>query len=79
MLSYLNEYTGKAAERQEALAPAQTLSDTLMAAAEMDNPYTTITIAALKAAADQLEKLVRDVRGLIEGQLARAQVTALAT
>jgi len=74
-LAYLNEYASKAPERAERLAPAQSVYDMLMAAAEMDNPYTRQSIASLKSAIDQLEKLVRDAINLIEGQLARAQAS----
>ena len=74
-LAYLTEYASKAAERAEGLAPAKAVSDALMAAAEMDNPYTRQSMASLNAAVDQLEKLVRDAMNLVEGQLARAQAS----
>jgi len=71
-LAYLSEYSAKAAERADCLADAQKISDTLMAAGEVDNPYTRHSMVSLKSALDQLEKLVRDVVNLVEGQLSRA-------
>ena len=44
-----------------------------MALAEVDNPYTHHTMPSLKAAGDQLERVLRDRASLVEGQLARAQ------
>ncbi len=70
----LEEYAAKAPERAEQLAPAQELADALFAKAEMDNPYTRQSMASLKSAFDQLEKLVRDKLSLVSGQLARATV-----
>jgi Ca2+-binding EF-hand superfamily protein len=71
-LAYLAEYSGKAAERAECLLDAQHLYDALMAAGEMDNPYTRQSMPSLTSALDQLERLVRDFSNLVEGQLARA-------
>ena len=71
-LAQFNEYAGKAAERSAMLATPKKVSDGLMAAAEMDNPYTRQSMASLTSAIDQLEKLVRDAINLVEGQLARA-------
>ena len=70
----LEEYAAKASERAEQLAPAQELADMLFAKAEMDNPYTRQSMASLKSAFDQLEKLVRDKLSFVSGQLARATV-----
>ena len=71
-LAAFNDYAGKAPERSAVLAPAKKVSDSLFAAAEMDNPYTRQSMASLTSAIDQLEKLVRDAINLVEGQLARA-------
>ena len=46
-----------ARERRSAqLAPAQQLSETLMAAVELENPYTRQTMTSLKSQMEQLEK-----------------------
>jgi len=74
-LTWLTEYASKAPERAAQLEPAQRVSDLLMAAAEMDNPYTRQSIQSLKSAVDQLEKMVRDAINFVEGQLARAQAS----
>ena len=71
-LAFLSEYAAKSSERAECLRESQALYDTLMAAGEMDNPYTRHSMASLTSALDQLEKLVRDFSNLVEGQLARA-------
>jgi len=59
--------------RDAKLLPAQELSDKLMEAAELDNPYTAQTIMTLKTQIDLLDKVLRDKRSFVEGQLARAQ------
>jgi len=73
--SWLEEYTAKASERADHLAQSQALAEELFQAGEMDNPYTRQSIASLKGAVDQLEKMVRDKQSLIQGQLDRATYT----
>ena len=74
-LGWLVEYASRNAERAARLDGAKRVSDSLMAAAEMDNPYTRQSMASLNSAVDQLEKLVRDAISLVEGQLARANAS----
>lgn len=75
MLAELDEHMSPAARGKRAaqLLPAQELSDKLMEAAELDNPYTRETIMSLKTQTDRLGKMLRDKRSFVEGQLARAQ------
>ena len=74
-LSWFNEYAGASASRAEVLHAAHELSDELMASAELDNPYTHESMASLKAGLNKLEKRVRDVINLVDGQLTRAVVS----
>ena len=75
MLAALDEHMSPAAREKRAaqLLPAQELSDKLMEAAELDNPYTRQTVMSLKTQTDLLDKVLRDKRSFVEGQLARAQ------
>ena len=61
-------------ERRAALLePVQSINDALVAAGELDNPYTRETVASLKTRVDVLETLVRDKQTFLEAQLTRAQ------
>lgn len=75
MLAELDQHMSPAAREKRAaqLLPAQELSDKLMEAAELDNPYTRQTVMSLKTQTDLLDKVLRDKRSFVEGQLARAQ------
>ena len=55
------------------LEPVQSINDALVAAGELDNPYTRETVASLKTRVDVLETLVRDKQTFLEAQLTRAQ------
>jgi len=60
-------------KRESKLQPAQALADQLIEAVELDNPYTTLSMSALKSQVDQLTKVVSEKVNFIEAQLARAQ------
>jgi len=75
MLSALREMQSPSLHEQRLakLQPAQELSDLLVAAAELDNPYTDQSMGSLKSLMENLSKVIRDKISFIEGQLARAE------
>jgi len=75
ILAALQEFdSDESRERRTAsLLPAQELSDKLIAAAELENPYTRESMTSLKTQMEQLVKVIRDKATIVEGQLARAE------
>uniref|UniRef100_A0A7S0LN62 Calmodulin n=1 Tax=Coccolithus braarudii TaxID=221442 RepID=A0A7S0LN62_9EUKA len=76
MLVALEEHLSSKARdaRHAQLQPAQELSDFLLEAAALDNPYTRETLTSLETNVSQLEKVIRDKHSFIEAQLAQAQL-----
>jgi len=67
-------YAAAADKRSAQLEHAQELSDALFTAGELDNKYTSESMASLKSQLDVLEKLVVDKQRFVEGQIATAMV-----
>eukprot|EP00966_Prymnesium_polylepis_P161331 3728686-Prymnesium_polylepis.1 len=56
MVEGLKEYAAASDNRKAQLVAAQTLSDALFTAGELDNPYTRESMASLKSQLDLLEQ-----------------------
>jgi len=74
MVEGLKEYAAASDNRKAQLVAAQTLSDALFTAGELDNPYTRESMASLKSQLDLLEQLVHDKQMFVESQLSAADV-----